>query len=168
MKSIIRAAALVLGVLGATAVSYAAQVNFDIRFSGRVGCISPVELDDVPLSIRAKAFLNTNGTAGFDSVLTAYYILSSKAELRVQLGGKPVAIEGGFAELRVLNENGLIYTADYSGTRYTVQIAVSGKRCNATLIPELKGNNQNHQIYAVDAEFLCPVFQVQRATCVVS
>jgi hypothetical protein len=153
-------------MIGGTAVSAApSSVTFDIKFSGHVDCESPVELVDVPLSVKAKGVLNVDGTGSMETVLTAYYILTAKSGLAGKLGGPPIPVEGGTASIKVLNKSGLTYTLNYPESRYIVNVSVDGRKCGAELLPQLKGSNKSYQIFAIDAEFRCSRFQVEKSSC---
>jgi hypothetical protein len=163
--AIIRTALFATMLLGGTAIAASPQVTFEIRFSGHVDCETPVALENVPLAVKGTGVINVDGTGRMETVLTAYYFLTSKSSISGRLGGDPVPVQGGTASIKVRNQSGLTYTLNYPETQYVVNIGVDGKKCGAELIPKLKGKNKSYEIHAIDAEFRCSRFQVEKSSC---
>jgi hypothetical protein len=141
------------------------KVTFDIKFSGRVDCYSPIKLDNVPLSVKGTGVLRSDGTARMETTETAYYILSAKSEVEGRLGAPPIPIVGGTGQLKVVSDNGLAMILNYPNTRYTVTATVVGKKCTAELVATTKNKKKIYDIFAVDAQFLCSRFEVEKSSC---
>jgi hypothetical protein len=142
------------------------QVTFDIKFSGHTDCYHPEMLEDVPISVKGTAVLQTDRTAQMDLRLTAYYLLGWKHRLQGKLGDPPEAIGMGVTgALRVLGNNGLALVLDFPETTYTTNIVTDGKRCSAELLARPKSSRGVYNLPAGDVMYKCNRFVVEKSSC---
>jgi hypothetical protein len=160
-------AALAVGAFLVTGTAIAdGKVTFDIKVSGSVDCYSPYKLDNVPLSLKGTGVLSTDRTAKMDWKLTAYYLLTAPSSIEGRLGDPAKAMgDGGTAQLKVVRGNGLALIMDYPDTRYTITVNVDGKKCGVDLVAKPKSKKNIYDIFAVDTQFLCSRFEVDKTSC---
>ena len=89
----------------------AQSVNFQISSSGRVDCVSPVHLDNIPIGVRITGTLNANGSGTADLTETAF-ILSTTIHFEGRLGAAPVAAPGGTTAVRVGGPHSLVLVSE--------------------------------------------------------
>lgn len=170
-KDTLRALALSVGVsLASVGVADAASVNFDVAFKAYVDCARPLELGNVPLSLKGRMTLKGDGSAVGQLNMTAYHVISFKSTTTGKLGAPPMAMEGipnATVQLKVRNKNGLSLLTGFPNNTFAVHVDVSedGKTCQAELTNTLKRGKSEYNIFAGDTYFYCTAFRPSSSSC---
>lgn len=165
MKSITSALAA-LAILAVPCAGQAADsVSFRIGFSGQVDCMEPLEVSNIPLSIKGTGTLNVDGTGVIDFTETAFYVLTTRIHIDGRLGGPPQPAPGGEAQISVAGDNGLLVNWLLPTTSYLVSIAVAGDSCSATLETKLRPGQTRYQLFDGKQYHYCTKPSVQKSSC---
>lgn len=171
LTNTLRALILSAGALLASAgLANAASVNFDVGFNTYLDCVRPVELGNVPLSLKGRMTLKGDGTATGQLNMTAYHFISFKSTTTGKLGAPPMAMDGvpnASVQLAVRNETGLSLLINFPNNTFAVHVNVSedSKTCMAQLTNTIKRGKSEFNIFAGDTYFYCTALRITSASC---
>lgn len=166
-RALVLSAAATLASVG---IADAASVKFDVGFNTYVDCVRPLELGNIPLTLKGRMTLNGDGTAIGQLNMTAYRFISFKSTTTGRLGDPPMAMDGipnSSVQLKVRNKNGLSLLTNFPNNTFAVHVDVSedNKKCQAQLTNTLKKGKKEFNLFAGDTYFYCTALRITSATC---
>ena len=162
LRHVVALLGLLLGIAFTTGAS-AQAVNFNVSFTGKLDCQSPIALSNVPISADGTGQINADGTGYADLTQTAF-VLSTRIHFEGRLG-RPTESPGGTALARVTGKNSLRLTWNLPNNLFTVNIAVRGQSCHATFSSNLKPGKSQHTFFDGNIYHYCGRPRVESSSC---
>jgi hypothetical protein len=151
-----------LGIAFATAAN-AQAVNFQIGFTGKVDCQSPIALSNVPISADGTGQINPDGTGHADLTQTAF-VLSTRIHFEGRLG-RATESPGGTTTARVTGKNSLRLMWNLPNNQFVVNIVVRGQTCSASFSSNLKPGKSQHTLFDGNIYHYCGKPRVESSSC---
>lgn len=147
--------------IGAQAQGNGVQIEF--TFQGQIDCEQPLKVNNFPFSGRGSGTLYANKRAALDLSFSG----SSTSNIRFDaaLGGAPMSAPGGTAQLRVLGNNRLRMIWSLPNNDQSVDIAVSGSSCTASVDNRLKRGARQYSVFDGGVFYFCAKPRITQTTC---
>ena len=161
-----RSPIVVLGLVFSSQ-AMAQSVNFRIGFTGLVDCVSPIPIQNVPISGDGAGRINADGSASAELTQTAF-ILSTKINFEGRIGATQNPAPGGTAQVRVAGKNSLLLIWNLPNNALTVNINVRGRSCTARFDSKLRPGKSQHTLYDGNIYHYCDKPRVASSSCEVN
>ena len=151
--------------VSASAQSSSSSDRLRIRFSfeGQIDCERPRKLRNFRYSGGGNATILPNRKASLDMTIAGGS--TSDLHFDASLGGAPVAVPGGSAQLRVAGNNRLRVTWSLPNHDLTAELVATGTSCTLAIDNRLKRGEKEYSILSGGQIVYCAKPRITRTTC---
>lgn len=148
---------------GTAARAQSDGVKIEFTFQGAVDCEQPIKVNNFGFSGRGSGILYANRRAALDVTFSG--VSTNTIRFDASLGGAPTSAPGGTAQLRVLGPNKLRMIWSLPNNDQSVDIAVSGRSCTASINNTLKRGSRQYSLFDGGIFIFCAKPRITQTTC---
>lgn len=141
----------------------AGDMHIDVDTELRVNCNRPLSAQDFPVRIRGKNTIAADGSAAARWQITS--VFTQDLNFSGKLGGHPVPIPGGQAQLRVSGRNGLLLTTTSPQHITYARVTIRGQSCQVRFDAKLKPGFKEYTLWSGSRFYYCDRPRVVQTTC---
>jgi hypothetical protein len=157
------AALLLLGLTG-HAHAQGAAFHFNGDFALVLNCTEPRAVRNFPVRGVITGVLNFDKSGSADLNLSGEQV-SSSIHFEGRLGQGATSAPGGSAQFHVVGPNRLRLTWDLPNNQLTTTIAISGRRCSASVDQRLKAGRAQYTLYDGSTYHYCSRPAIVHTSC---